>query len=275
MGRVPWSHADAECQARAWQTISLVGREGEAQKWPVGVVIRGWWAQDKAEVEMRQQACGETPPGAWEWVGSPVKDAFFTRSLDGRNLGGSGGCCPNWLPRGDNGNFIEGKHFKLVSSHLHVPLVLLHQHVCVLCWPGLVVVNTFSLTNFENLEASPSFANVLLSSNLSRKYSAPFCPQLSITEIIARVDGLSTAKLPEFWPFQAGWYKIPYCIQRKSVQILWNNFFFFQGETGNPRREQTVSEHSHTIYSPTGKMLFIHEAHQSRASHTSPREDFC
>ena len=38
-------------------------------------------------------------------------------------------------------------------------------------------------------------------------------------------------------------------------------FFFFHGETGNPLREQTVSEHSHTIYSPTDKMLFIHEAH--------------
>lgn len=38
-------------------------------------------------------------------------------------------------------------------------------------------------------------------------------------------------------------------------------FFFFQGETGNPLKEQTVSEHSHIIYSPTGKMLFIHEAH--------------
>lgn len=38
-------------------------------------------------------------------------------------------------------------------------------------------------------------------------------------------------------------------------------FFFFHGETGNPLKEQTVSEHSHTIYSPTGKMLFIHEAH--------------
>lgn len=37
--------------------------------------------------------------------------------------------------------------------------------------------------------------------------------------------------------------------------------FFFQGETGNPLKEQTVSEHSHIIYSPTGKMLFIHEAH--------------
>lgn len=36
---------------------------------------------------------------------------------------------------------------------------------------------------------------------------------------------------------------------------------FFQGETDNPLKEQTVSKHSSTIYSPTGKMLFIHEAH--------------
>ena len=33
---------------------------------------------------------------------------------------------------------------------------------------------------------------------------------------------------------------------------------FLQGEIGNPLKEQIISKHSNTIYSP---MLFIHEAH--------------
>ena len=48
-------------------------------------------------MEMRQQTYGEAPCGAREWVmgGSPVKGAFFTRTLDGGNLGGVEGCCKN------------------------------------------------------------------------------------------------------------------------------------------------------------------------------------
>ena len=57
---------------------------------------------------MGQQTCAEATRGAWEWVGNPVKDAFFTKSLDGPNLDDGGGCRQNCL-REDNGNFIRGK----------------------------------------------------------------------------------------------------------------------------------------------------------------------
>lgn len=90
-------HGGADCRARAWWSISLVGGIVEARKRHVGAAIRGQCARDGAEVETRQQTYGEAPCGAREWVtgGSPARGAFFTRTLDGRNLGGGEGCCQN------------------------------------------------------------------------------------------------------------------------------------------------------------------------------------
>lgn len=84
------------------------------------------------------------------------------------------------------------------------------------------------------------------------------CPgHLSRTQITARVvGGLAKAKLQRFDP-----RGLDSQTAYEGRVCLANSVKFFSGKIVNPLKEQTVSKRSDTIYIPTGKMLFPHEAH--------------
>lgn len=84
------------------------------------------------------------------------------------------------------------------------------------------------------------------------------CPgHLSRTQITARVvGGLAKAKLQRFDPRE-----LDSQTAYEGRVCLANSVKFFSGKIVNPLKEQTVSKRSDTIYIPTGKMLFPHEAH--------------
>lgn len=96
------------------------------------------WSSGVGEYRIKQKWRRDSrfqgrPAWGLEWVGSPVKDAFsLPGSLDGRNLGGGGDAAQKLTASGYNGNFIEGKHFKLAFPHA-CSSVSSTSTVCVFC----------------------------------------------------------------------------------------------------------------------------------------------